>query len=52
MYSQMWATRVKTVKLIRSGYKHTYYIIFLTAQCWKVNEDLLVVITMHFKKKK
>lgn len=52
MYIQMSATRVKTVKQIRSGHKHTYYITILTAKFWKVNEDLLVLITMHFKNKK
>lgn len=29
-----------------------YYIIILTIKFWKVNEDLLVLITMYFKKKK
>lgn len=38
MCSQMSATRVNTVK----RYKHTYYIITLTAKFWKVNEDLLL----------
>lgn len=52
MYIQMSATRVKTVKQIRWSYKHTDYITVLTAKFWKVNEDLLVLITMRLKKKK
>lgn len=50
MCIQMSGTRVKTVKRIHSGYKHTYYIITLTAKFWKVNEDLLLLIAMHYKK--
>lgn len=50
MYIQMSATRMQTVKQIRSGYKRTYYII-IAAKFRKVKEDLLVLITLHFKEK-
>lgn len=43
MYIQMSATRVRTVKQVRSGYKHTHYIITLTAKFWKVNKDFFTV---------
>lgn len=52
MYIQMLTTRVKIVKQIHSSYKCTCYIITLTTKSWKLNEDLLVSITTHFKNKK
>lgn len=52
MYIQMSATRMQTVKQIRLGYKRAHYIIIPAAKYRKVKEDLLVLITLHFKEKK
>lgn len=42
---------MQTVKQIRSGYKRAYYIIIPAAKFRKVKDDLLVLITLHFKEK-
>lgn len=43
----MSAICVKTVKQICSGRKCTGYITVHAATFWKVNDELLVLITMH-----
>lgn len=52
MYIQMSATRVRTVKQVRSGYKDTHYIITLTAKFWKVNKVFFTVNCIVLKELK